>query len=113
MNVAQIIPTEQRTSVPQEAAKTPPPPTSVGVTDNVTKNHNLDNNPRFRRGQEVIITTQRHDRRHFEGHVGTVAAVIYPHDPSRSIIYVRVGKASPCFYAHELQLVAKAEEVAA
>lgn len=112
MNVAQIIPTEQRTAVPKKAAKTPPPLTDESVSSNVTNYEDSNKIRKWRRGQEVEISTQRYDRRHFDGHVGTVAAVIFPSDPSRSIIYVRVGKASPCFYAHELHLVAKAGEVA-
>lgn len=113
MNLAKKDTHANCTPVLESARETPPPPTSQGVTDNVTKYHNSGNNPNFRRGQEVLIDTQRYDRQHFDGHIGTVAAVIYPNDPSRSIIYVRVGKHSPCFHAHELKLVAKAEEVVA
>lgn len=114
MNLAKKDTHANCTSVLESAQKTPPPPTTTGVTDSVTKYHNSGNNPKFRRGQEVIITTQRRDREHFDGRIGTVAAVIYPYDQSRSIIYVRVGQASPCFYAYELQSVARdVEEVIA
>lgn len=107
MNLAGIIPTEQRTSVPKKAEKTPPPLTNTGVTSDVTKYHNLESVRAFRPGQEVAIATKRHDRKHFDGRFGTVAAVIYPNDLTRSIVYVRVGKHSPCFYPHELTLVSK------
>lgn len=102
MNVAKTIPTENRTPVLESAQGTPPPLTTVSDTGIVKKNKDSIIPCQMYRGQQVVIASDRPNRFHFNGKIGKIAAVIYPQNIDRTIIYVRLEDASPCFFAHEV-----------
>lgn len=79
-----------------------PPPTATSNTGNVKKNKDPIIPCQLYRGQQVVIASDRPSRFHWNGRKGKVAAVIYPKDASRSIIYVRLDDGCPCFFAHEV-----------
>lgn len=80
-----------------------PPPTAVSDTENVKKNKDFTVACQLYRGQQVVVASQRPNRFHFNGLRGKIAAIIYPQDAERTILYIALEDGgSPCFFAHEV-----------
>lgn len=94
----------QSTFIPEKVlqkAQTPPPPSVSAI---VTESKDLELEPcRLKRGQKVRICATRADRFQYIEQEGKIAAVIYPHDVTRTIVYVTLPSGTPCFFASEVQ----------
>lgn len=95
----------QDTSVPQNTGNCLQAPPPVSVSRIAKKSKDFIVPCQLCRGQQVVIASNRANRFHFNGKTGKIAAVIYPQDASRTIVYVRLEDASPCFFAHEICLI--------
>lgn len=111
MNLAKKGTQKQSTPLPvlypKKAQNAPPPSVSASLTKGKGTTIPCNIYP----GESVKIQSERIDRQKYNGNIGTVLAVIYPGDRTRSIIYVAVNDRQPCFWYSEIVRVPKAVQL--